>query len=216
MEDKQPECADLWTEKRRHAEKGNANEIHYLVCNNEATLLWIINLGCIDVNPWNSRAAAPDQRDYIAVDLDPTAEDGKANSRNQLNILLDKAMAAQKLKAFAKTSGKTGMHFFVPGNGFTIPEERKLAEHICAKIHELVPGALTTANAISSRAGKVYNDPSQNDYVDTMAAVYSARPFHIPTVSKLLERKEINGKLDPAAFTMECRHQQTPEKGRPV
>lgn len=219
MEGREPDCASLFTDRRRHPAKGKADEIHYLVCNNEATLLWMVNLGCIDINPWNSRKTAPDRSDYIAIDLDPTVEAGKAVAGRKLKMLLDTAMAAkefldsQKLKAFAKTSGKTGMHFFIPCAGFTSPEARTLAELICMEIHGLAPGVSTTANAISSRAGKVYVDPSQNDYADTLAAVYSVRPFHHPTVSTALEWKEINEKLDPAAFTMDVVISRLRKKG---
>ncbi len=74
MEGRQPDCADLFTDERRHAAAGKRKFIDYLVCNNEATLLWMINWGCIDVNPWNSRMQSPDQPDYIVIDLDPSED----------------------------------------------------------------------------------------------------------------------------------------------
>ena len=216
MEGREPDCAKIFEDKRRHEIKGKRSQIDYLVCNNEATLLWMINLGCIDINPWNSRIGKPDYPDYIAIDLDPTQPDERKIS---LEKLLDTAMAAKeyfdknKMKAFAKTSGKTGMHFYVSCNGFNNSEARSLAEKICAGIHELVPESSTIANSISSRGGKVYIDPSQNDYADTLAAVYSVRPFHIPTVSTPLEWKEINTKLKPSSFTMRTTLKRIKSKG---
>jgi len=205
MEGRQPECAAVYTDTRRHKLAGKRNKIDYLVCDNEATLLWMVNLGCIDINPWNSRTTAPEKPDYIAIDLDPTVKDGKAS---YLDKLLDTALAAKeycdnhKLKAFAKTSGKTGIHFYIPCTGIDFVQARRVAEYICHEIVELVPGAATFANSINSRGDKIYVDPSQNDYADTLAAPYSVRPWHIPTVSTPLEWREVNRKLNPSTFTI--------------
>ena len=215
MEDRQPSCADVFKDKRRHEARGKRNRINYLVCNNEATLLWMVNLGCIDINPWNSRTISPENPDYIAIDLDPS----DADSRPDFSKLIETAMATKmycdkhKLKAFAKTSGRTGMHFFIPCTGFKNQECRALAELICSGIHELAPGASTIANSISSRTGKVYVDASQNDYADTLVSVYSVRPYHIPTVSTPLEWKEINSRLNPHQFTIDYALQRITRKG---
>ena len=80
MEDRQPQCSKIFSDQRRHAVKGKRNKINYLVCNNEATLLWMINLGCIDINPWNSRISAPEHPDFIAIDLDPSDDDPVSDS----------------------------------------------------------------------------------------------------------------------------------------
>jgi bifunctional non-homologous end joining protein LigD len=216
MEGRQPDCGAIFEDQRRHEAKGKRNKIDYLVCNNEATLLWMINLGCVDINPWNSRISGPDKPDFIAIDLDPTTVN---DSKVDLKKLLNTALAAKeyfdskKIKAFAKTSGKTGMHFFVPCSGFMNKEVRSFAEYICSGIHDLVPAASTIANSISSRAGKVYVDPSQNDYADTLAAVYSVRPYHIPTVSTPLEWKEINNRLVPSSFTIDNTLKRILKKG---
>ena len=94
------------------------------------------------------------------------------------------------------------MHFFIPCSGFNNKVCRILAGQICSDIHALVPGVSTTENRISSRSGKVYLDPSQNDYADTLASVYSARPYYQPMVSTPLEWKEINARLDLTAFSI--------------
>jgi bifunctional non-homologous end joining protein LigD len=216
MEGHEPECADLFTDERRHKGKGKQNKIDYLICNNEPTLLWLINLGCIDINPWNSTIQAPDQPDYIAIDLDPSDKDEK---HVDLKKLLTTALAAKeyfdslKIKAFCKTSGKTGIHFFIPCHGFTSTEARSIAENMCSSIHDLAPVDSTISNSISSRKGKVYIDPSQNDYADTLASCYSVRPYHIPTVSTPLEWKEISFELNPAEFTIQVVLKRLSKKG---
>lgn len=215
MEGRQPECAQIFTDQRRHDLKGKRSKIDYLVCNNEATLLWMINLGCIDVNPWNSRITAPDLPDFIAIDLDPSDDDQSAARPK----LIETAMAAKEycdqknLAAVVKTSGKSGIHFFIPCSGFNTKMCRTLAEQICAGIHALVPRVSTIENSISARGDKVFLDPSQNDYADTLASVYSLRPYHQPRVSAPLEWKEVNTKLDLSSFTIKNALSRIDKKG---
>lgn len=216
MEGREPVCSTIFTDTRRHPQAGKRDKIDYLVCNNEATLLWMVNLGCIDINPWNSRMATPDSPDYIAIDLDPSA---KTENGSDLDNLLDTALATKefcdryKVKAFAKTSGKTGIHFYIPCEGISFAQARKIAEYICQAIVKLVPDAATFANSINSRGGKVYVDPSQNDYADALAAPYSVRPWHLPTVSTPLDWREINRKLNPSAFTIASSLDRIKKKG---
>jgi len=216
MEDRQPDCSVIFNDKRRHAAEGKRSRIDYLVCNNEATLLWMINLGCIDINPWNSRTTAPGNPDYLAIDLDPTVKDNKSA---YLDKLLDTALATKawcdkhKVKAFAKTSGKTGIHFYIPCTGIDYPQARTITENICSAIQDLAPESSTTENTISRRNDLVYLDPSQNDYADTLAAPYSVRPFYIPTVSTPLEWKEINRSLDSHKFTLDTILPRIKKKG---
>ncbi|HWB94186.1 MAG TPA: hypothetical protein VG605_20170, partial [Puia sp.] len=92
-------------------------------------------------------------------------------------------------------------------------QARTIAEHICAGIHALAPRASTLENSIGNRGDKVYIDPSQNDYGDTLAAPYSVRPYHIPTVSTPLEWREIDDKLDPKQFTIDTIYLRLNKKG---
>jgi len=89
MEGRQPEYLDIFSDERRHKKKGKRDQIDYAVCNNEAALLYLVNLGNIDLNPWSSRVTNPQQPDFISIDLDPSDEDfGKA---------IKTAQAAKKL-----------------------------------------------------------------------------------------------------------------------
>jgi bifunctional non-homologous end joining protein LigD len=200
MEGQQPEYAQIFSTPRKHKKKGKRDVIDYLVCNNLATLLYIINLGCIDINPWTSRVQNYLYPDFIIIDLDP--------SDNDFKKAVTTALAAKdvfdryKLKVFTKTSGKTGIHLFIPCRGFTFPQARNIAERICNEIHQLVPDITTTAVDIDRRGNKLYLDPNQNDEADTVASAYSVRPYHSPTVSTPLAWKEVNSKLDAEDFTM--------------
>ncbi len=211
MEGRQPEWATVFSTPRKHKKKGKRGIIDYLVCNDEATLLYVVNLGCIDINPWTSTTDDCLHPNFIIIDLDP--------SDNDFRKAIETAKAAkqyfdeQGLKAFPKTSGKTGIHLYVPCEGFTFPQARKIAEHICRDVNLLVPGITTTAVSINQRGDKLYVDPNQNDEADTVAAPYSVRPYHHPSVSTPLEWKEINNKLNPLAFDIHSIHVRLKKKG---
>jgi bifunctional non-homologous end joining protein LigD len=211
MEGRQPDCADIFTDERRHAKEGKRSVIDYLVCNNEATLLYMINLGCIDVNPWMSRTININNPDFLNIDLDPSDDD--------FNKAIETARAAKevldkfKLTAFPKTSGKTGIHIYIPITDFSFAEARNCSELLGKEIHTLVPDITTLNVSINSRGNKLFIDPSQNDYADTLACAYSARPHKIPSVSTPLEWKEIRKGLDPSAFTIDSIGKRVRSKG---
>lgn len=160
----------------------------------------MINLGCVDINPWNSRCLSPNEPDYVVTDLDPIDED--------FNKIIQTARAARKyfdtnkLPSFINTSDKTGMHRLLPCRNIDYPTARSIAEVICEGIQKLVPAITTTQVTISSRGDKLYIDPNQNDYAHTIAEPYVPRPHHIASVSTPLEWKEVNDKLHPSQFTI--------------
>jgi bifunctional non-homologous end joining protein LigD len=211
MEGRQPQCSEIYSTARKHKKRGKRDVIDYLVCNNIATLLYLINLGCIDVNPWASSISNPEQPDFIVIDLDPSDKDFSKVivTAQHAKELFDE----RRLKTFVKTSGKTGIHIFVPCSGWDFSQARNIAENICKEVHVMVPEITTTEMDITSRGVKLYLDPNQNDYSDTVASVYSVRPNKIPTVSTPLEWKEVNEKLDPEAFTIDTIKKRLEKKG---
>jgi bifunctional non-homologous end joining protein LigD len=211
MEGHEPDYLDIFSDQRRHKKKGKRDQIDYAVCNNEAALLYLINLGNIDLNPWSSRITKVQEPDFISIDLDPSDEDfGKAIKTAQA---AKKIFDHHKLQSFVKTSGKTGIHLFLPCQGFSYPQARTLAEKICQEIADQVPDIATTEVTIEHRGTKLFVDPSQNDYADTLAAAYSVRPYKHPTVSTPLEWKEVKDKLDPGKFTMDTIPERLEKKG---
>lgn len=201
MEGFQPDFLDIHSTGRKHKVKGKADSIDYAVCNSLPALLWLINLGCIDLNPWNSTTKNPEQPDFVAIDLDPSDDDFKKAVKT--------AMAAKdyfdelQLTTFIKTSGKTGIHIFIPCKGFSYPQARKLAERICAEIHSRVPNITTLEVSVDKRGNKLFVDFSQNDEADTLASAYSVRPGKQPNVSSPIRWEELNLKLKPTDFTIE-------------
>jgi bifunctional non-homologous end joining protein LigD len=211
MEGRAPDCAEIFSDRRRHPKEGKRNQIDYLVCNNEATLLYIINLGCIDLNPWMSRTHDPNSPDFINIDLDPS--DNDFNKAIETALAAKEVLAKSKLNSFVKTSGKTGIHIYIPVTGMSFAEARVCSEQLGDAINNLVPDISTTKVNIKSRGNKVFIDPSQNDYADTLASVYSVRPYRIPTVSTPLDWKEIRVGLDPANFTIDTILRRIKSKG---
>ncbi|WP_343700640.1 non-homologous end-joining DNA ligase [Chitinophaga sp.] len=173
--------------------------VDYLICNNEATLAYMINLGCIEVNPWLSRAAKPDTPDYIVMDLDPGEIDFKhvVTTANTVRAVLDE----YGIRSFCKTSGATGLHIYIPTGG-RYPYEtcRLFAEFVAREVHARLPDITSVTRAKSARVKKVYVDFLQNSKGQTIAAPYSVRPKPGATVSTPLHWEEVNEKLSIRNF----------------
>ncbi len=225
MEHRQPGCAAVFTDKRRVKKAGKRTQIDYLVCNNLETLIYLVDLGCVDVNIWASRTAHIEEPDYLWLDLDPTIDKDLKNEQlakaeaKGFAQTIEVAMATKelldkrRLTGFVKTSGKTGMHVYIPCSHFNFKQARALAYRLADEIHSLVPGISTRQESINNRDDKVYIDAGQNDYADTLAAPYSIRPYHQPLVSTPLEWKEVRKGLDRYSFTMETIRARLRKKG---
>jgi bifunctional non-homologous end joining protein LigD len=200
MEGRTPSFADSFTTPRKHKKKGKRDIIEYLVCNNEATLLYIINLGAIDINPWSSKVQSAINPDYITIDLDPS--DGDFSKAIETALAAKDFFDQHKITSFPKTSGKTGIHLLLPCHRFTFEQGRAIGTFICDEIQKLVPHITTRERRVDARGNLLYVDDSQNDFADTIASVYSVRPYHIPTISTPLHWSEVNSKLNPESFTI--------------
>lgn len=181
-----------------HAASTGKN-VDYLICNNEATLAYMVNLGCIEINPWLSRTGKLDNPDYIVLDLDPESIDFKYVVEAALHIkaFLD----PYKISCFCKTSGSTGLHIYIPTGGkITYDTSRLFAEYIARHVNQELPESTSVTRAKSARNKKVYLDFLQNSRGQTVAAPYSARPKPGATVSMPLLWKEVNEKLSIKDF----------------
>jgi DNA ligase D-like protein (predicted 3'-phosphoesterase)/DNA ligase D-like protein (predicted polymerase) len=211
MEGFQPDFLDIFSTKRKHKAKGKADVIDYAVCNGLPALLWLVNLGCIDFNPWNSSVDNPWEPDFIAIDLDPSDEDFKKAVKTA--IAAKQYFDEQMLTAYIKTSGKTGIHMIIPCEGFSFKEARSIAEKICFEIHKRVPRFTTLEVSKSKRGNHLFVDFSQNDEADTLACAYSLRPAKQPNVSTPLDWDELDLKLTPNKFTIGNTALRLEEKG---
>ena len=211
MEGFQPDFLDIFSTKRKHKAKGKADVIDYAVCNGLPALLWLVNLGCIDFNPWNSSVQNPLEPDFIAIDLDPSDEDFKKAVKTA--IAAKQYFDEQMLTAYLKTSGKTGIHMIIPCEGFSFKEARSIAEKICLEIHKRVPRFTTLEVLKSKRGNHLFVDFSQNDEADTLACAYSVRPDKQPNVSTPIDWNELDLKLTPSKFTIGNTALRLEEKG---
>ncbi|HVP74891.1 MAG TPA: DNA ligase D [Gaiellaceae bacterium] len=180
--------------------------------NDEDALLWMVNMGCIDMNAWYSRVDRPDRPDFVLFDLDPSDDVGFAETV-QVALLVKDMLDALGLESFPKTSGADGIHVLVPvERRYTYDETREFAEIVAGAIARVHQGLATTQWSKSKRRG-VLIDANQNGAGKTIASVYSVRPRAGAPVSTPLRWSEVNEQLDPAAFTMDVVHERIRRHG---
>jgi bifunctional non-homologous end joining protein LigD len=175
--------------------------VNFPVVSDELALLWMVNMGCIDMNTWYSRIDRPDRPDWVLFDLDPSADAGFKETV-QVALLVKQALDAFGLVGFPKTSSAEGMHVLVPiERRYTYADTRQFAEIVAGAIARTHRGLATTEWTKSKRRG-VLIDSNQNGEGKTIASVYSVRPRPGAPVSAPLRWSEVNEELDPLSFTM--------------
>lgn len=190
-----------WVKRMAIESEHEGRRIEYLLCQDMASLIYLVNLGCIDFNPWNSQVGHLDYPDYLIIDLDPekTSFNNVVTVANTFRELFEKL----EIEIFPKTSGKRGMHLYVPtGAKYTYEQVRQFAQLLCLKVHEKLPKLTSVIHDPSKRQGKVYLDYLRNSKGQTAASVYSVRAYPGATVSTPLKWSEVNSKLDPSNFTI--------------
>ena len=211
--------------------------INYLVCNNKETLLWLANLGCIEMHPWYSRVhdfnayssavtysepatfdeenSSLDTPDFIVFDLDPYIYSGKEKEGDEpeynvkgFKAAVDVALDLKDLlndlhiESYVKTSGKTGLHVFVPIAAiYTYNQTRSFAEIIGSMLSRRNPDKITMDWNSSNRKGMVFFDYNQNAKGKTLASIFSVRPTKSASVSMPVEWRELSD-IQPSDFSL--------------
>ena len=189
---------------RCNVESGDAKDgmIGYLMVNDLATLLYVANLGCIEMHPLHSRCASVDQPDYLFFDLDPMEapfEDVIAVATH-----VRAALDALGLESFPKTSGATGIQIYVPIElGYSYQQVRDFVGKVGRMIEKADRDRVTMAWKISNRTGKVFIDHNMNREGANISAVYSVRPEPLASVSTPLRWDELTGGLTPQDFRID-------------
>jgi bifunctional non-homologous end joining protein LigD len=176
--------------------------IRYPLVNDELTLLWMVNMGCIDLNATLARAERPERPDVVLFDLDP-AEGAGFREVVRVALLVKELLDALGLEGFPKTSGADGMHIVVPiarRHGF---EETRSFVGIAAGALARVHPELVTTEWVRAKRRGVLIDANQNREGATIASVYSVRPLPGAPVSAPLRWQELTDDLDPREFTMD-------------
>jgi bifunctional non-homologous end joining protein LigD len=176
--------------------------IDFAIVNDDLALLWMVNMGCVDMNTWYSRVDKPSRPDWVLFDLDPSPDVGFPETI-QVALLIKETLDLLELTSFAKTSGSEGIHVLVPvGRRHTYGETREFSEVVAGAIARAHPGLATTEWTKAKRRG-VLIDSNQNGEGKTIASAYSVRPKQGAPVSTPLRWEEVNESLDPSGFTMD-------------
>ena len=187
---------------RASTRDGEQRTIDYPLVDDELSLLWMVNMGCIDMNAWTSRSDRPERPDWVIFDLDPS-EDVAFAEVIEVALHVKDMLELLELESFPKTSGSRGIHVLVPiARRHTYEDTRAFASIVAGALARAHPALVTTEWAKRKRRG-VLVDANQNGPGRTTASVYSVRPRAGASVSAPLRWAEVGPGLDPAAFTMD-------------
>jgi bifunctional non-homologous end joining protein LigD len=197
------EGAPSWVKSFKVHSDSTNKMIDYIICNDKATLAYLNNLGCIELNPWHSVISNPEKPDYLIIDIDPSDNntfEQVIEAAQHFKIILDKAGA----KSFCKTSGASGLHIYVPmGGKYTYEQVKDFANLLCMIVADELPAFTTLERNLKKRGHEhIYLDFLQNRRGQTISSVYSLRPRIGATVSMPLNWKEVKSGLSPHDFTI--------------
>jgi len=201
-----------WLKTEKIYSESNDKHIDYLVCNDTAALLYMANLGCIELNPWNSTIKKIDRPDWAVIDLDPAKNDFKEVVKTALAV--KEIMDELETECYCKTSGATGLHIYIPLEAqYNYDSAKLFSEIIANKVVNRLPKTTSVVRTLEKRGNKIYIDFLQNRKGQTLASPYSVRPRAGATVSTPLEWGEVNEKLSPSQFTIKNVLKRLDQKG---
>jgi bifunctional non-homologous end joining protein LigD len=183
---------------------GSKGVIDFPVIDDVPSLLWVINLGCIDLNQWYATCDDPDRPDYLHFDLDPGAGAKFAQVREAALIVRD-ALESLRMKPVVKTSGSKGLHVYVPiVRG---PEQKQVwafTKALAMALASRHPGLMTSEYRVANRPkGRVLVDYNQNAWGRTLASIYSVRPTAKATVSTPVTWQEVADRVEIDDFRLD-------------
>jgi len=203
-----------WIKTTKVYSESNDKYIDYVYCNDKATLAYLNNLGCIDLNPWNSALPDLEHPDYLVLDLDPSKKntfDDVIETALQVNEVLNSV----KIKGYCKTSGSTGIHVYIPmGGKYDFDQVKDFAHILMKQVHEQLPEITTLERSLQKRDDKkIYLDYLQNRTGQTLASAYSLRPKEGASVSMPLDWDEVKPGMKPTDFTIDNALDRIKKKG---
>ena len=182
----------------------SGNIIDFPVIDDVAALMWVINLGCIDLNQWYAKCDDVDRPDYVHFDLDP----GKGATFDRVRecaLIVRDALETLKMKPVVKTSGSKGMHIYVPiVRGPVQKTVWTFAKALAVELASRHPALMTSEYKVANRPkGRVLVDYNQNRWGSTLASIYSVRPTPLATVSTPLTWKEVEAGVSIDDFRLD-------------
>ncbi|HYG37280.1 MAG TPA: DNA ligase D [Cytophagales bacterium] len=190
-----------WIEKFQYYSHADKRTKNFMVCTDEASLLYIAALGCIEMNPWSSRQQSPDNPDWCIIDLDP--DKNPFNQVIEAACVTKKVLDAMEVPSYPKTSGSTGLHIYIPlGAKYSYEDSKEFGRAIVKVIHAEIPKFTSIERLTANRKGKLYLDFLQNRPQATVATAYSLRPKPGTPVSMPLHWDEVKKGLTNQSFTI--------------
>ncbi len=198
-----PAYRPAWLETCSIAHK-SGNVIDFPIAPDLASLLWIVNLGCIDLNPWYARCDDVNRPDFLHFDLDPVPPADFARVL-QVAQLVRNYLQGRNVQSYAKTSGSRGIHIYVPIRRSPVQKEVwRVAKRIAIELAKQHPELITSEYRVAERpAGRVLVDYNQNAWGRTLASVYSVRPRPEATVSAPITWEEVEQGISILDLTMD-------------
>ena len=192
----------------------SANLVDFPVVSDVAVLLWTVNLGCIDLNPWYARCDDVDRPDFLHFDLDPTPGADFARVR-EAALAVRKALESLKIPCYPKTSGSRGIHVYVPMvRGPLQKEVWTFAKSLAKTLADEHPEILTAEYKVAKRPkNRVLVDYNQNAWGRTLGSVYSVRPKPRAPVSAPVTWEEIEGGIKIEDFRIDNMRQRVDKVG---
>ncbi|MFL5788521.1 MAG: DNA ligase D [Flavisolibacter sp.] len=202
---------DKWVKTFKRISE-SAGPKDFLICTNTASLLYLANLGCIEMNPWHSRTQSPLYPDWSVIDLDP----GNISFEKVIETaqVVKKVLDSLEIPSYPKTSGSTGIHIYIPlGAKYNYEQSKQLAELIANMVHEELPTFTSLIRSPEKRKDKIYIDYLQNRPIQTICAPYSLRPKKGATASAPLHWDEVKKGLKISNFTIKNMLERTKAEG---
>lgn len=193
--------APSWIETFPYFSHREQKEKEFLLCTNEASVLYIASLGCIEMNPWSSTAKNPDNPDWCIIDLDP--DKNSFEQVIQAARVTKEVLDAIDVTGYCKTSGSSGLHIYIPlAAKYSYHDSKEFGRRIAKIVHAELPHFTSIERKTAHRGGNMYVDFLQNRPQATVAAPYSLRPKPGATVSAPLYWEEVNKGLKLSHFTL--------------
>jgi bifunctional non-homologous end joining protein LigD len=196
-----PAFAPEWMQTIPIWSEDTQREIRYFICDCEEALLYLANMGSIPLHIWASRTGSLELPDWCVIDLDP--KEAPFSDVIRCAQVLHRVCESVGLPSYVKTTGKTGLHILLPlGRQCTYEQSRMLGELLARCVLRDLGDIATITRHVTKRGDKVYLDYLQNRHGQTIVAPFSVRPLPGATVSMPLRWEEVDGSLDPRAFTI--------------
>jgi bifunctional non-homologous end joining protein LigD len=182
----------------------SGNLIAFPMMQDLASLLWVVNLGCIDLNQWYARCDDVDRPDYVHFDLDPV-EGAEFDGVRKTALVVRDALKSLGMSPLAKTSGSEGMHVYVPiVRGPVQKDVWRFAKALAKQLERMHPTLITAEYRTANRPrGRVLVDYNQNAWGRTLASLYSVRPTIRATVSTPVTWDEVESGFEIEDFRMD-------------